>query len=207
MSSTYGHLIAVAVLCAAAHPAWSNDKPLLDDSTEALSPDEIRPPPQLVRAALECIDKDGVKGLDQCLAGKGLKRGDYASLLLAKRISAGADHNLWFLRPTLDPYCQALYGAHAFQYFFLEEQLSGSRQVYRLLFQNDGDKFVIYARKSHGLNDIEATGCIAVECRSARMSYDGRKYWVVRCAQETFTESGQEVEKPRRRGSDDWRDD
>jgi len=165
---------------------------------------EVRPSKELVRALLGVIDKDDVEELHDCLSQQGLKRAGYAALLRAVRIDAGGGRNLWFVRPALEPYCQALYGAHLFRYFWIEEKPPGSPKRYRLLFQNGGDGFAVYAKQSHGLNDIEATGCIVDECRSARMSFDGRGYRPVRC---TCTLLGPpEVTKVRRCGSD-FRDD
>src|SRR5262249_7687459 len=180
--------------------------PLFKATTETPAPGEIRPSKALVRVVLGAVDKRDVELLDECLAEKGLKPGDYASLLRAIKVPAGAGHNLWFGRPALQPFCPALSGAHAFQYFWIEEQRSGAQPQYRIRFQNGGDAFAVYPQRSHGLNDIEATGCIASGCRIARLSFDGREYRTVRCSRSTW-EDDREVIKPRRCGSDDGRDD
>jgi hypothetical protein len=203
----FRRIIFSVLLNAIALPACGSDKPLLTAGTETPLPGETRPSPQLVRIVFNAINKRDIKMLDDCVSDQGLKPADYASLLRAVRISAGAGHNLWFVRPALEPYCQALYGAHLFRYFLADEQLSASRPHYRLLFQNGGDSFDIYPQQSHGLNDIEATGCIAIECRSVRMSFDGRAYRPVRCTRTTWNDKQQEVTEQRRCGSDDWRDD
>ena len=203
--------VVVTSLCAAVPPASAHDKPLFSAATETPSPGEVRPSPQLVRIILKAIDKSDVEQLDGCVADQGLKHGDYASLLRAVRIRASSARNLWFVRPAEEPYCMALYGAHDFQYFLIEEKVTNSTLHYRLLFQNAGDNFSIYARQSHGLNDIEATGCIATGCRSERMSFDGREYQPVSCSSWTFSPDRQGVmqgiPKERRCGSDDGEDD
>jgi hypothetical protein len=114
--------------------------------------------------------------------------------------------NLWFVRPALQPFCTALYDAYSIRYFLIEEQLSPSPPRYRLLFQDNGDAFAVYPRQGHGLNDIEATGCIATGCRSERMSFDGREYQPALCTSQTWN-GNQEVTKIRRCGSDDGEDD
>jgi hypothetical protein len=201
------HIASAALLCAIALPAWGNDEPLLSASTENSIPGETRPSAELVRVVLNSIGRGDVERLDACVADQGLKRADYASLLRAVRISAGAGHTLWFVRPSLEPYCEALYGAHLFRYFLVDEQPSASRSFYRVVYQNGSDSFAIYRQQNHGLNDIEATGCIAIECRSARMSFDGREYRTVQCSRTMWKDNRQEVTQPRRCRSDDWRDD
>lgn len=188
-------------------PAFASDKPLLKTGTEISAPGEVLPSPELVRVVLGTINNDDVERLDACLSEQGLKRSDYASLLRAVRIDAGANVSLWFVRPALKPYCLALYGAHLFRYFWIEEQPSGSQRSYRLLFHNGGDFFAVYRRQSHGLNDIEATGCTASECRSTRMAFDGREYQPIRCSWMTWDEQHREITHLRRCGSDGWRND
>ncbi len=198
-------IISAALLCATALPAWGNEKPLLSASTENSTPGEIRPSPELVRIVLDSVGRGNLEQLDACVAAQRLKHADYASLLRAVRISGGAGHALWFVRPSLNPYCQVLYGAHLFQYFLVDEQPSASRSFYRLVYQNGGDSFDIYGQKSHGLNDIGSTGCVAIECRSSRMSFDGRQYQPVQCSRTRWNDHGQEVTESRRCGADDWK--
>ena len=188
-------------------PALAADKPLLQVGTEMSAPGEIRPSQELVRVVLGAIDKDDVAQLNDCIAEQGLKHADYAALLRAVRIDAGPGRKLWFVRPTLKPYCFALYGAHLFRYFWIEEQLSSSLPHYRLLFKNGGDIFAVYRQQSHGLNDIEATGCIVSECRSARMAFDGREYRPIRCSWTNRDAQKREITHARRCDSDDWRND
>ncbi len=201
-------LAALGVLCFAtiAAPVSAEEKPLLSASAESLSPGEVRPSDDLVRVVIRSIDKDDVQQLDECLSDEGQKAADYAFLLRAVRVPARPGHILWFVRPTLKPYCFGLYGAHLFRYFLIEEQPEATPH-FRLLFHNGGDFFRIYRQQSHGLNDIEATGCIVSECSSARMSFDGREYRTVKCSVTTWDKRRREVTKSRRCASDIWRDD
>lgn len=118
--------IVVALLSVIMLPARAEEVPLLSASAETSSPGETRPSPPLVSIVLKAVDKSDLEHLDDCIADQGLKQGDDASLLRAVRIDSGAARNLWFVRPALDPFCVALYGAHSFQYFLIEEQLSFS---------------------------------------------------------------------------------
>ena len=206
-TATVTSLAALVALCfeTIVRPVLAEERPLLSAATERSSPGEVRPSGDLVRVVLGSIDKDDIQQLDECLSDEGRPPADFASLLSAVKIPLGAGHTLWFVRPTLRPYCFGLYGAHSFRYFFIEEQRAEPH--YRLLFQNGGDFFRVYRQQSHGLNDIEATGCIASECSSARMSFDGREYRPVRCTVTTWDDRRREVTTSRRCASDGWRDD
>ncbi len=201
-------VLLAALLWAVASPVWAEDGGTrLDASTEAPLSGAIRPPPPLARVVLDAIGADDRRDLDRCLAEEEPPGSDPASLLLAARVRAGARRNLWFVRPALVPYCSALYGAHAFRYFLVEERIQAHRSRYRLLFQDGGDAFAILGRTSYGLNDVEATGCTAVSCRGMRLSFDGRTYRPVRCTDTRWNAARQKVVERRPCGSDDGRDD
>lgn len=199
--------LVALLLALVVQPGLAADEPVLLVGTEASADGEVRPSQELVSVVLRAIDRRDIELLDECLSEQGLRQADYASLLRAVRIDAGGGRNLWFVRPALRPYCFALYGAHAFHYFLIEERPSGSSERYRLLFQNRGDFFAVYRQQSHGLNDIEATGCIVSECRSARMSFDGRQYRPVQCTCTTWDSASPEGVTRQRQCGSDFRDD
>ena len=130
--------LVALLLALVVQPGLAADEPVLLVGTEASADGEVRPSQELVSVVLRAIDRRDIELLDECLSEEGLRQADYASLLRAVRIDAGGGRNLWFVRPALRPYCFALYGAHAFHYFLIEERPSGSSERYRLLFQNRG---------------------------------------------------------------------
>jgi hypothetical protein len=143
------------------------------------------------------LERDDVRMIGECLTEQGLAPRNYGTLLRAVRIRAGPGRRLWFVRPALTPWCHALYGAHLFRYFLVEERLGRAPRRYRVVFRGIGDFFAVYPRLSHGLNDIEPTGCVAFECRTSRMAYDGAGYRPIRCTRTTWP-NGREVTRPRR---------
>lgn len=198
-------IVGLAVI-ATAPPALAADKPILVASTEAPTPGAIRPAPSLARAVIKALDKDEIEQLDGCIAEDRLRRGDYAALLRTVRIRNSAGRTLWFVRPTLDPFCSVLYGAHLFRYFLFEQLSPPPQARYRLVFYNGGDSFSVYRRVSHGLNDIEPEGCIATGCRSARLSFNGHEWRPIRCMRRTWDKKDREVVLRRRCGSDEGSD-
>jgi hypothetical protein len=201
-------ILTIAIsLTALAQEAFAQERPILRAGTESRSAGEVRPAAKLARTVVATLDQNDIRILNKCTVDQRFKHGDYAALLRAVRIPAGQGRNFWFVRAAAEPYCGALYGAHAFRYFLVEARSTGGTSSYREVFQHSGDEFAIYAKRSHGLNDIEATGCIATGCRSARMSYDGRRYRSIRCWVVVFDTNGRTVSHPRHCGSDDWLDD
>lgn len=207
MFNAYFRRVLFAILlCAIVLPAWADGTLLFGagDEEATPAPGEIRPFPQLVSVVLEAAGKSGVEQLDGCISDDGLKPGDYASLMRAVPINAGAAHRLWFIRGAQDHLCEFFFGADNFHYLLIDEQLSMSPPGYRLLFRNSSSFFDVYARQSHGLNDIESGFCIAGGCESARLSFDGRIYRPVLCTSGTFNHNAQEVTKPQPCTPDNW---
>ena len=196
--------LAVCLTLVAVGAALAAEKPLVSSGTEVSTPGGRRPPPAVTAFVLKQLSADDRSDLKDCLAEKRLGRSDYAALLTAIPVKAGGDRTLWFVRPALEPYCHSLYGAHIYRYFLVEQKIGVSRL--RLLYADGGDEFSIYRRQSHGLNDIEASGCIVDGCRTARMAWNGRRYRPTLCTRNFFTGDGKEIVKRRRCGSDDWSD-
>jgi hypothetical protein len=199
--------IFAALLWAAVMPVRAEDKPLVSATSDRSSPVGIRPSPGLTSFVIKTMGTDWRERVDECLADQELPKGDYASILRAAQVKPRTGHSLWFVRPATNPYCMALYGAHLFNYFLVEQYVVASKVQYRLVFQNGGDGFAIYQHLSHGLNDIEATGCIMTGCRAARMEFDGQKYRPVLCTLTHFDKDQKEIKVTRPCGSDDGRDD
>lgn len=190
-------LIPTMMLAAAGYPVAAAERPLFTTGSEHSVAGEARPAQPLVRFVLGSLESDDVRMLDECITEQRLTHRDYGALLLVVRIRSGPGRRLWYVRPAHRPYCHALYGAHLFRYFLVEERTGRAPRRYRLVFRGVGDFFAVYRRLSHGLNDIEPTGCTAFECWTARMAFDGARYRPTRCTHTTWP-NGREVTRPRR---------
>jgi hypothetical protein len=172
-------ILTMTFAAGAVSPAAA-ERPLLRSGSETSVPGEIRPALPLARFIIGSLDRDDVRILDECIAGNGVTPHAYEALLLAVRIPSAAGRRLWFVRPSHTASCLPLYGAHLFRYFLVEERAGR----YRMSFQGGGDVFAVYPRLSHGLNDIETTGCNARECWTARWVYNGTRYRPGWCTRE-----------------------
>lgn len=208
MKLIVGAGVAALALAAVANTfaTAAQPKAIFETGTESSTKGLTLPPAEIVNAVVRSMDEEDVRELDQCVADQQLKPRAYQNLLRSAVFRPSPDHVLYFVRGS-NAYCSGLYGAHNFQYFLVDESSNSGRTTVRIVFENRGDFFSIYPEIAHGLNDIEAAGCIVSECSSARMSFDGRKYRSVGCSVTTFDASGHEVKKPRRCGGDGFKDD
>ncbi len=181
-------------------------KAIFRTGTESSTTGLALPPLEIVNVVVQSMDKEDVRELDQCVEDQQLKPHAYQKLLRSAVVRPSPGHILYFVRGS-NAYCGGLYGAHNFRYFLVDESSSSGRATVKIVFENRGDFFSIYPEISHGLNDIEASGCIVSGCSSARMAFDGRKYRAVDCSVTTFDPRGHEVKKPRRCGDDGFKDD
>lgn len=186
---TLRRLVTIIALFSISVAASARERPVLRVGSEFPLKSGVRPSAPVTRAVIGGLDSDDRRMLDECITTNKLKRGDYSALLRSVRIGPPRQA-LWFISPAESPYCRALYGAHLFRYFFVEEKISAVSRIYRVVFSNGGDFIEVYARKRNGLNDIQPTGCIAGKCWSARMAFDGRRYQPVRCTVTTFEKVG-----------------
>lgn len=162
-------------------PAVAADhEPILKMGTESSTKGLGLPPQPVVDTIIRSLNKDDINELDECIEDQKLKQHAYRDLLRSAMFRPSPGHKLYFVRAS-DTYCGGLYGAHNFRYFLVEQSNDGGRLKYKIVFENRGDLLGIYPDVSHGLNDIEPSGCIVSECRSARLSFDGRAYRPVRC--------------------------
>jgi hypothetical protein len=154
--------------------------PVLRSATQLEPPGEARPALALVDLVLRKIPSYR-PALDACLAAQGLKQGDYPALFRSVRIAASPKTDLYFIRPPVAPYCQALYGTHLFRYFLLSGRVEGRAPRFDVVFEGAGDRLEIEPQVTSGLNDIVTTDCNAAFCWVARWTFDGASYNRTRC--------------------------
>ena len=166
--------LLLAIIC--------NAEPILTASTEVPTKGESIASPSVVAAILALEDKDDVHRLDECIQELGLKKKDHHKLFRSVKVKKCPDgKELFFVRPALEPYCMAFYGAHLFRYWLVTVQKEAGKEKTRILFANGGDAFEILPEETMGYYDIATTGCTARDCGTANWKFDGKKYVAFRC--------------------------
>jgi len=157
-------------------------------STETSAPGESPAPPLMVKKILAGADAGEGKMLLDCVHEIGQTAGGlnrdaaYARLFRIVTLPAiSAKETMYFLRPALDPYCQAFYGAHVFQYWLVAEPHGVSKAPFKILYRGAADEFELLASTHKNRYDIVETQCTAIECSNTKMEFDGRRYRPVAC--------------------------
>lgn len=164
-------------------------KVILREATDHPAKGGYRPDRLLSNFILRQIEADDRFNLDTCLAEKGIRPRDYQSLLRAVDLPTKTRSTLTFVRPALEPYCGALYGAHLFRYFLVETTRHGRFVRHRLLLASGGDFFEARQAIHHGLPDFVTMG-IGGGAFLTENHYDGHNYRMVSCWEVTAATGG-----------------
>lgn len=181
--------LAFSALLALPSPA----QVLLSSTTEQELEGKIEPPPGVVKLIIQDERNDAAQ-LAQCLQEKGLRKRAIGKLFIAKAIQLNDDELTdYFVRPALEPYCFAFYGAHLFRYWFVTAHRKNGKTTYKILLKGGGDGVRILSSATSGYHDLELIGHNAVEEHTATWSFDGKQYRSTHCRKRRFTQDGDEV--------------
>jgi len=120
-----------------------------------------------------------------------LKIGQETTLFSVAKIHAiSGTMKVFFVRPTLKPYCFAFYGAHLFRYWFVTSSQSAKNHKYKILFRGGGDGVGVLPTRTNGVADILAYGHTAVSQFWTTLAFDGREFKEKGCERKDFQEDG-----------------
>jgi hypothetical protein len=201
---TAAAIIGVLALHGASAQAQPAQQPLLELHAKVVSWGMVMPIPPVARVVLGTLSRPQMQQLDDCLRQQRLQPRDYRALMLAWAYPTPG-HRLHVVRAS-PKYCGVFYGERDFAYYLVDERRGGGPPSFRLLLANRGDRMALLPKVTNGFNEIETAGCNDRGCRIARMAFDGRRYRPVQCEESTIRGKA-EVRRPRRCGSDAFRDD
>lgn len=152
---------------------------------------KIPAPAGLAQFIIASEDADSRDQFRECMRENGLKIGQEAVLFSVAEIHAVSDTmKVFFVRPTLKPYCLAFYGAHLFRYWFVASPQSAKNHKYEILFKGGGDGVGVLPTKTNGVADIVAYGHTAVSQFWTKLEFDGREFKEKGCERKDFQEDG-----------------
>ncbi|NVE00983.1 hypothetical protein [Massilia sp. BJB1822] len=136
---------------------------LLYSETELDLKGKIEPPAGVVKLILQSEQEDAVQ-LRECLQDKGLRKNATGKFFIAKAIQLNDDGLTdYFVRPSLEPYCSAFYGAHLFRYWFVTTYRKNGKILYKIMLKGGGDGVRILDKVSNGHHNLELIVLICVE--------------------------------------------
>jgi hypothetical protein len=164
----------------------SAQKTLLESYTESKISHAIAPPKDLIAYILASVPDDA-ENFQQCMAENNLKYGDEGKLFAVVKLSLNDDlYPDFFIRPTLQPYCQTFYGAHLFRYWFVTSKEVNGKNEHNMAFWSGGDGVKVLSSITNGYHDIQVLSHTAVELYTSTLKYNGTQYVESDCFVETF---------------------
>jgi len=149
---------------------------LFESSTEKETTGYAVPDDDLVATLVKALP-DVEEFLQICLDEKKGDASDFKGYLVAYPVMERDGKSLYFVRPTLEPYCSTLYGAHAFKFWFLQRDAGKNPSKYRLVLDSGADIAEVVASVHHGQNDIKTQYCVADGCEVRIFHFNGYAYW------------------------------
>lgn len=164
---------------------------IFSTNSETEPKNKISPPSGLIKFILNGEDANDNRLINECIEDKGLNKKEKGKLFSVYKIDLNGDGQPdYFVRPSLNPYCNAFYGAHLFRYWLITRHTRNGKSFYRLVFKNGGDGVSILASKTNNYHDLLIAGHNAVVEFIVMLSFNGKEYEEKGCVKNTFTEEG-----------------
>lgn len=185
-----GGLVIVAVSLIFVHAIGypQTDEILLSQSAESAAlPGSVVPENGMIKAILSSYDRDDLmmhrETLKECMVSK---RVPLRALFRAKTLPKIANGDtVYFVRPAAEPFCQAFYGAHIFQFWLVT-------QNNKVLYSGGADGVTVFKTHHNGIYDIEVEDGGGWGMSQTKMEYDGQKYKPVVCTRTRLDAKGRE---------------
>lgn len=151
---------------------------VLESETESQLTNTICPPSGLLRVILDSETTRAEADLfRECLRENGLSISEAEKLFSVAAVPLqNQRESLYFVRPRLEPYCMAFYGAHTFRYWLVSSHLVNNKNKYRIIYEGNSDSIAILSSSSKGYPDIEVGASRVVEFVTSLWKYDGKRY-------------------------------
>ncbi len=177
-------LCVIAVLCSLLPSRANCSETVFSASAESVSDIEKIPASTMIDAILSDADNDDNENFSGCLKELHIDTANRHTLFRAVRLpKINHNENLYFVRPALEPYCHAFYGAHVFRFWLLSEK----KKTYKILHRGIGDVLQVLRKKHHGYYDVIIENWTALNSIVYRYHYSGKEYKPALCKEVIFT--------------------
>lgn len=171
-------------------------KTILESSTEEATAGEITPRREVVDAILASVDSNDLASFKECV--KEIRNAEDSTCKLFRTVqlpSMSGKEEIYFVRPSLKPYCHTFYGAHLFRYWIVKRNEDRRQSSYAVRYAGTADTVELISSQHYGYPNINETNCWAVGCGTATLQYDGIKYIAVKCIETTSSKDVKESTK------------
>jgi hypothetical protein len=133
-------------------------------------------------------EPDDAQLFNQCIEENNLNKSSSSKLFIVSKANLTKDPNeTYFVRPALEPYCMAFYGAHLFRYWFVKVESTNSKLKFTMLLQGGGDGITVLVNETKGHKDLSSISHTAMDLYTTTLKYNGLKYESASCAVKNFS--------------------
>lgn len=165
--------------------------PVFESTTEKLGAGMVVPPQAMLDAIWPGFSPEELAMVDECRTDQALPASRAPEYF--RMASLPPDGRLVFVRGALEPYCNALYGAHVFT-FWLLQRTDAEPPRYRLLLSASADDAALLpSARADGL-DLLLTHCTGYGCDRALSEWTGEGWRRTRCFAQLVDDGFREVD-------------
>jgi len=171
-------------------------KTILESSTEEATAGEMTPQREVVDAILASVYSNDLASFKECV--KEIRNAEDSTSKLFRTVqlpSMSGKEEIYFVRPSLKPYCHTFYGAHLFRYWIVKRNEDGRQLSYAVRYAGTADTVELISSQHYGYPDINETNCWAVGCGTATLQFNGTIYIAVKCTETISNNDGKESTK------------
>lgn len=211
-------LVGMALLACLGFSATSQAAPLLTATPERATAGERVANAAIANAVVRSVNANDLNYLNTCMRDLRLPAGAYERLFRVVALPRLRNGQMWyFVRPAVNPYCQAFYGAsgygaNGFRHWLVSaigvagragnaavggaagSAASGARGgaagsvAYQVRYASGlASTFRVLNTQSNGYYDIASSNCTAADCFTTTMKYVGNRYVPFQCSEVRFS--------------------
>lgn len=165
--------------------------PIFWSDTESELKSTVPAPAGLAQFILRNEDADSRRQFKECMQENGIMDGQEAALFSVAEVpEVRGSMKVFFVRPTLRPYCFVFYGAHLFRYWFVKSSQPARNHNFKILFKGGGDGVGVLPTRTNGVADLITLGHTAVSQFWITHAFDGREFREKGCERKDFQDDG-----------------
>ncbi|MBK8185883.1 MAG: hypothetical protein IPK77_00695 [Cellvibrio sp.] len=148
---------------------------------------QVVAPKGMLQYILDALPDDS-QILKKCITENNQKTDSFSKYFIVSKANLTKNPNeTYFVRPALEPYCMAFYGAHLFRYWFVKVDTTHSDLTFTLVLQGGGDGIAVLADETNGYKYISSTSHTAIELYTRIYRFNGTQYELVSCTLENLS--------------------
>jgi len=159
--------------------------PLSSFSMEHNAP-QVVAPKGMLQFILDSEPED-IQRFNECMVENNFNNSSVGNLFIVSKANlTNNPSETYFVRPALEPYCMAFYGAHLFRYWFVKVETTNKKQKFTMLLQGGGDGITVLPSETKGYKDLSTDSHTAMDLYTTTLKFNGLNYESSSCTVTNF---------------------